>query len=243
MGWKMQDGGHFVWASVSKSLWLLISLWWTTRPYLLNLEGEASGTYTHDDAMKRHFPHYWLLVWRIDWSLVDSSHKRTVVGSYDILLVGSLVKLLNTESHITYNVTVLPFPSTGQVRWFFIFIALMTSSNMTVEMPWNLECWEAAPRNGRIRKLVIVSWNFIMSRNEKYHLFTNVRFYKNIERHAAHALVSWPNPKQWVIVHTSDLMMIIRPSIYIFSLSSQEKWADWIHTAPHIYNGWLRDYA
>ena len=130
MGWKMQDGGHFVWASVSKSLWLLISLWWTTRTYLLNLEGEASGTYTHDDAMKRHFPHYWLLVWRIDWSLVDSSHKRTVVGSYDILLVSSLVKLLNTESHITYNVTVLPFPSTGQVRWFFVMPWLITPTDI-----------------------------------------------------------------------------------------------------------------
>ena len=37
---------------------------------------------------------------------------------------------------------------------------------------------------------------------------------KNIERHTAHTIVSWPNPKQWVIVHTSDLMMIIRQSIY-----------------------------
>ena len=38
---------------------------------------------------------------------------------------------------------------------------------------------------------------------------------KNIERHTAHTIVSWPNPKQWVTVHTSDLMMmIIRQSIY-----------------------------
>ena len=41
---------------------------------------------------------------------------------------------------------------------------------------------------------------------------------KNIERHTAHTIVSWPNPKQWVIVHTSDLMMIIRQSIYILSI-------------------------
>ena len=39
----------------------------------------------------------------------------------------------------------------------------------------------------------------------------------NIERHTAHTIVLWPNPKQWVTVHTSDLMMIIRQSIYIFS--------------------------
>ena len=42
---------------------------------------------------------------------------------------------------------------------------------------------------------------------------------KNIERHTADTTVSWPNPKQWVIVNTSDLMMIIRQSIYIYIFS------------------------
>ena len=46
--------------------------------------------------------------------------------------------------------------------------------------------------------------------------------YKKIERHTAHTIVSWPNPKQWVIVHTSDLMMIIRQSIYILSIITKE---------------------
>ena len=41
-------------------------------------------------------------------------------------------------------------------------------------------------------------------------------FYKNIERHTADTIASWPNPKQWVIGHISDLMMIIRQSIYIY---------------------------
>ena len=41
-------------------------------------------------------------------------------------------------------------------------------------------------------------------------------------RHTAHTIVSWPNPKQWVIVHTSDLMMIIRQSIYILSIITRE---------------------
>ena len=36
----------------------------------------------------------------------------------------------------------------------------------------------------------------------------------NIDRHTAHTTVSWPSPKQWVIVHTSDLMMILRQSVY-----------------------------
>ena len=39
---------------------------------------------------------------------------------------------------------------------------------------------------------------------------------KNIERHTADTIVSWPNPKQqWIIVHSSDLMMLIRQCIYI----------------------------
>ena len=46
--------------------------------------------------------------------------------------------------------------------------------------------------------------------------------YKNIERHTADTIFSWPNPKQWVIVHTSDLMMIIRRSIYILSIITTE---------------------
>ena len=50
------------------------------------------------------------------------------------------------------------------------------------------------------------------------HSDRNVFFLKNIEIHSAHTIVWWPNPKQWVIVHTSDLMMIIRQSIYIFSI-------------------------
>ena len=38
----------------------------------------------------------------------------------------------------------------------------------------------------------------------------------------ADTIVSWPNHKQWVIVHTSDLMMIIRQSIYILSIITTE---------------------
>ena len=57
-------------------------------------------------------------------------------------------------------------------------------------------------------------------------------YQKYIERHTADTIVSWPNPKQWVIVHTSDLMMI-RQSIYILSIITRE-WVNWKHTASHI---------
>ena len=36
---------------------------------------------------------------------------------------------------------------------------------------------------------------------------------KNIERHTAHTIVSWPNPKQGQMGHTSDLMMMMIRSI------------------------------
>ena len=46
--------------------------------------------------------------------------------------------------------------------------------------------------------------------------------HKNIERHTTHTIVSLPNPKQWVKIHTSDLMMKIRQSKYILSTSTKE---------------------
>ena len=48
------------------------------------------------------------------------------------------------------------------------------------------------------------------------------RFTNNIKIHTAHTIASWPNTKLWVIVHTSDLMMMIRQSIYIFSIITRE---------------------
>ena len=36
--------------------------------------------------------------------------------------------------------------------------------------------------------------------------------HKNIESHTLHTNVSWPNPKQCLMIYTSDLMMIIRKS-------------------------------
>ena len=47
-------------------------------------------------------------------------------------------------------------------------------------------------------------------------------YLNNIERHTAGTIVSWPNHTQWVIVNTSDSMMIIRQSIYILSFITRE---------------------
>ena len=60
---------------------------------------------------------------------------------------------------------------------------------------------------------VAISW--MDSKLEK--VYVEPLTHKKIERQTAHTIVSWPNPKQWMIVHTSDLMMI-RQSIYITSI-------------------------
>ena len=59
------------------------------------------------------------------------------------------------------------------------------------------------------------------------------RAYKNTERHTAHTIVSWPNPREWVIVHTYDLMMMIRQSIYILSIITRE--IGKLKTQPHVW--------
>ena len=45
---------------------------------------------------------------------------------------------------------------------------------------------------------------------------------KNIERHTAHTIVSWTDPKQWQMGHTSDLMMIIRSNTGILTIVIRE---------------------
>ena len=42
------------------------------------------------------------------------------------------------------------------------------------------------------------------------------RHYESTERHASHIIVSWPNPKQLQMVHTSDLIMMI-DEVHVFS--------------------------
>ena len=59
----------------------------------------------------------------------------------------------------------------------------------------------------------MVAWNWntwMIPCNFITEVIHSKRGYKNIVRHTAHTIVSWPNPKQWLMIHTSGLMMIIR---------------------------------
>ena len=53
--------------------------------------------------------------------------------------------------------------------------------------------------------------------------------------HTAHPIVSWPNPKQRVIVHTFGSMMMIRQGIYILSIITWEMGKLKTHS-PTLYN-------
>ena len=71
------------------------------------------------------------------------------------------------------------------------------------------------------------------------YFFMFIYVHKNIERHTAHTIVSWPNPTQWVVVHTSDLMMIIGQSMYIISIITKEMGELKTHSPTHcIMDNW-----
>ena len=65
------------------------------------------------------------------------------------------------------------------------------------------------------------------------YLFCNYKgiqsaIHKNIERHTADTTVSWPNPKQWVIVHTSLQLMHTRiydiPGVFVPLMAFPRIW-------------------
>ena len=64
---------------------------------------------------------------------------------------------------------------------------------------------------------------------------SDTNFQKNIYRHTADTIVSWPNLIQWAIVHTSYLMMMIRQSICILSTITTEMGK--LKTYSLTYNG------
>ena len=62
--------------------------------------------------------------------------------------------------------------------------------------------------------------------------------HKNIKRHTAHTIVSWPDHKQWVIFHTCDLIVIIK-KVYILSIITREMGKLKTHSPIHcIMDNW-----
>ena len=57
--------------------------------------------------------------------------------------------------------------------------------------------------------------------------------HKNIRRHTAYAIVSWPDPKQCMFNSSYFRYDDDNKTKYIFSQSSQGKWTNWKHTASY----------
>ena len=79
----------------------------------------------------------------------------------------------------------------------------------------------------QITSLTIVYSTVYSGANQrKYQSFASLAFVRGNHRGPVNCfmftIVSWPNHKQRVIVHTSDLMMLIRQSMYILSIITKE---------------------
>ena len=129
----------------------------------------------------------------------------------------------NTRSHgnVPRHIIVATYPKAGEINWtitqlliqdiksilFQIYIFLCnyaTKPHCLIRLSfytctWHKVCILRLPQR-------VSGWYF------RYHLDAGNRLGidKNIVRHTAHTIVSWPNPKQWLMIHTSGLMMIIR---------------------------------
>ena len=63
-------------------------------------------------------------------------------------------------------------------------------------------------------------------------LVFSIQFYKNIERHTAHAIVSLPNPKQWQMAHTSNFYDNKIKYTYSHNHLRRNVWAE--YTRPQV---------
>ena len=81
---------------------------------------------------------------------------------------------------------------------------------------------EVIPSGYRPAACVIQSQLYHTTRRMGWWVVTSDDKARNIERHRVNTIVSWPNPKQWIKVHTSNLMMIIKQSICILSIITRE---------------------
>ena len=73
-------------------------------------------------------------------------------------------------------------------------------------------------RKSNVGPLVMMSWGFSLPHNLRGEFSpvnnTNV-CNKTIERHTVHTIVSWANPKQWVIVHNGVWFVSANSCMYI----------------------------
>ena len=128
-----------------------------------------------------------------------------------------------TPSYVVYMIC--PFPSLRR-NSLWCFLEQVSNSNPTsrmllkheISMTKYIKCWHIWKQNSNASDEILCNANKGFPNISRAFVPVCQSYgYTDIERHTADTIVLWPNPKQWVIVHTSDLMMIIRQSIYILS--------------------------
>ena len=97
-------------------------------------------------------------------------------------------------------------PGAVSVRTMFFKIILSNSAKMFSLVRWHFYCW----RNllDLYTLCVLRCWllepNFPWITRSSYFLQRLQSGTKNIVRHTAHTIVSWPNPKQWLMIKAAD---------------------------------------
>ena len=65
---------------------------------------------------------------------------------------------------------------------------------------------------------------------------SHITQHKNMARHTAHTIVSLPNPRQCLMFHNYDLMMIVRWNTNILTIMKKETWKLQGHTPIYCTN-------
>ena len=156
-----------------------------------------------------------VVIWRLEQFHTNQNCDKPKGNRPVTILIGRWCISLDRKFTREYILMGAQFHNTG-------IIPCNSSINALSEKPrWGI--WVTTPLDkfGCEPMVLALKWLFCrqMSKNENYHRWIDK---KNIGRLTVHAFVSRPNPKQWTIVHTSDLMMIIKQSIYIISIIARE---------------------
>ena len=160
----------------------------------------------HDGVIKwKHFPCYWPFVWGIHRSPVKSP-QRPVTRRFDVFFDLCPNKRLSKQWWGWWFET----PSCPlwrhcdgifRVKCPKLLVSLSEQTVFLIQMLWKLciihsytTIIHTIITCGEIR--VCLVWIHACH----YRMIRIITYDKNIERHTADTIVSWPNPKQWVIV-------------------------------------------
>ena len=174
---------------------------------------------THDDVIKwKHFPRDWPFVWGIHRSPVNSPHKGQWRGGlmFSLIFVWINGWVNNREAgdlrrYLAQDDVSVMSHGIGQVIPEYSGTSIRKDDKLRFEQ----NRLHFADERFKYLSIAITDFNSNLTKNvftiqfiicEHAHIIINIRCWSinrysddhtNIERHTAHATVSWHNPKQW----------------------------------------------